>query len=109
MLQRHAILQEQGVEKFFTDDITADDTDRPELLRMLNFVREDDIVIVERFSQLALPLLDLLEVIQELQQKKVILISLQEQLDTSTSRGHIVVNAIASLLQLEREQTSEFE
>ena len=40
-------MQELGVEQVYIDRMSGKNTDRPELKRMMNYVREGDVVIVE--------------------------------------------------------------
>jgi len=78
--------------------------DRPELKRMLDFVREGDTVVIESISRLARSTRDFLNILDELERKKVTLVSLKESIDTATPTGRFMVNVFASLAQLEREQ-----
>ena len=50
---RQDVLMEQlGVEKVFTDKLSGKNTDRPELQKMMDFVREGDELVVESFFAL---------------------------------------------------------
>lgn len=97
-------MQQQGIEKVFSEKISGKSTDRPQLQAMLAFVREGDVVVIESISRLARSTRDFLNILDDLEQKGVVLISLKEQLDTSTPTGCFMVNIFASLAQLEREQ-----
>lgn len=44
------LMEELGVEKVYTDKMSGKSKDRPELQKMMEFVREDDILIVESIS-----------------------------------------------------------
>ena len=51
---RQDVLMEQlGVERVYTDKLSGKNTERPELQKMMDFVREGDVVVVE--SSHALP------------------------------------------------------
>ena len=54
-------MQELGVEQVYIDRMSGKNTDRPELKRMMNYVREGDVVIVEAISRFACNTKDLLE------------------------------------------------
>lgn len=59
-------LKAQQVEKIFMDKISGKNTDRPELQKMLSFIREGDTLIVHSLDRLARNLADLLTMVQEL-------------------------------------------
>ena len=96
-------MQELGVERVFIDKQSGKDTSRPELKRMMEFVREGDVVIVESISRFARCTRDLLELVEQLTSKRVEFISKKEALDTSTPSGRFVLTIFGAVAQLERE------
>ena len=105
LLRQDVMMEQQGVEKFFTEKISGKNMERPELKRMLEFVREGDTLIVESISRLARSTKDFLEILEQLEKKKVALVSLKEKIDTTTPTGRFIVSVFAALSELEREQT----
>lgn len=95
-------LNKYGIEKWFTEKVSGKDTNRPQLLSMLDFVREGDTIYIHDFSRLARSTKDLLEIIEQLQKKKVALISVKESLDTSTPTGKLMLTVIAAINEFER-------
>ena len=95
-------LEQYGIEKYFTEKVSAKDTNREQLKAMLDFVREGDAVYVHDFSRLARSTQDLLNIVEFLGKKKVKLISSKENLDTSTATGKLMLTVIAAINEFER-------
>lgn len=100
-------LKEQGVEKIFAEKISGKNMDRPKLKEMLNFVREGDVVIIESISRLARNTLDFLSIVQQLNEKKVEIISLKENLKSDSPQGRFTIAVFGALYELERENIRE--
>ena len=78
-------LKAQQVEKIFMDKISGKSTDRPELQKMLSFIREGDTLIVHSLDRLARNLADLLMMVQELTGRGVSVIFMNEHLSFGSS------------------------
>ena len=96
-----------GVEKFFEEKISAKDTNRPELQKLLAEVRPGDTIYVKDFSRLARSTKDLLDIVQLLQGKDVTLVSVKENLDSSTPTGKLMLTMIAAINEFERDNILE--
>lgn len=101
--RQEVLMQELGVERIFIDRQSGKDTSRPELKRMLEYVRDGDVVIVESISRFARNTRDLLELVEQLTAKNVEFVSKKEALDTSTPSGRFVLTIFGAVAQLERE------
>lgn len=99
------LMRDLGVEKVFSEKLSGKTADRSELQKMLQYVREDDILYVESISRLSRSIRDLLKIVDTLQSKGVKLVSCKESLDTGTPQGRFVLSIFAALAELEREQT----
>lgn len=90
------------VSKVFIDKLSGKDTNRPQLNAMIDYVREGDTVVVSEYSRLARSTRDLIDIIETLQNKGVTVISMKEQLDTSTPQGEFMLTVFAGIATLER-------
>ncbi|MDY3792734.1 MAG: recombinase family protein [Oscillospiraceae bacterium] len=95
-------LEKFGIEKWFTEKISAKDTNRPQLKQMLDFAREGDTVYIHDFSRLARSTKDLLDIVETLQSKGIHLVSNKENIDTSTPTGKLMLTMIAAINEFER-------
>ncbi len=101
--RQEVALKELKVDKIFTEKLSGKNTNRPELHRMLDYVREGDVLYIESISRLARSTKDLLSLVQILQDKHVDLVSLKENIDTTTPQGRFILTIFGALSELERE------
>lgn len=95
-------LEKFGIEKWFTEKVSAKDTNRPQLKQMLDFAREGDTVYIHDFSRLARSTKDLLDIVETLHSKGIHLVSNKENIDTSTPTGKLMLTMIAAINEFER-------
>ena len=62
--RQEVLLRELGVDEVFIDKASGKNADRPELTRMMNYVRRGDTVIVESISRFARNTRDLLDLVE---------------------------------------------
>lgn len=101
--RQEVLMRELGVEQVFIDRMSGKNTDRPELKRMMSFVREGDTVIVEAISRFARNTKDLLDLVEQLTAKEVEFISKKEAIDTTTPTGKFMLTVFGAVAELERE------
>ena len=102
-IRQEVLMQELGAEQIFIDRMSGKNMDRPELKRLLTFVRAGDCVIVESISRFARNTRDLLELIDQLQKKEVSFVSKKEAIDTTTPTGKFMLTVFGAVAELERE------
>ena len=102
-IRQEVLMEALGVEEIYIDRISGKNTNRPELQKMMNYVRKGDIVIVESISRFARNTKDLLELVEQLNEKEVEFISQKEAIDTSTPSGKFMLTIFAAVAELERE------
>ena len=95
-------MEKENIKKYFTEKVSAKDAKRPKLMEMIEFARDGDIVYIKDFSRLARSTQDLLNIVKELDQKGVKLISLKENLDSDTSTGKLMLTMIGAINEFER-------
>ena len=101
--RQEIMLRELGVDELFVDRASGKTADRPELNRMMNFVRRGDTVIVESISRFARNTRDLLDLVERLTEKQVEFVSRKEAIDTTTPTGKFMLTVFAAVAELERE------
>lgn len=102
-IRQEIIMQNLGVEHLYIDKASGKNADRPELRKMLQFVREGDTVIVESISRFARNTRDLLELVEQLAAKHVEFVSQKEAIDTTTPTGKFMLTIFGAVAELERE------
>ena len=97
--------EQLGIDKenIYIDKQSGKNTERKELKRLLAFCRKGDIVYCESISRIARNTKDLLNIVDELQDKEVHFVSLKEQRDTSSPQGKFVLTLFGALAELERD------
>lgn len=95
-------MSKYNIEKWFTEKVSAKDTNRPKLQELLDFAREGDIIHIHDFSRLARSTRDLLDIVEQLNAKGVHLISNKENIDTSTPTGKLMLTMIGAINEFER-------
>ena len=100
-------LKAQQVEKIFMDKISGKSTDRPELQKMLSFIREGDTLIVHSLDRLARNLADLLTMVQELTGRGVSVIFTTERLSfeagaDASPTSKLMLSMIGAFAEFER-------
>lgn len=81
--------------------------DRPELAKLVDRMTEGDVVVIESLSRLGRSTKDLIELTELFQSKDVHLVSLKENIDTSTSTGKLLFTLMSAIAQFERDTIAD--
>lgn len=105
--QQHDALSVAGVTRVFTDKMSGARDDRTGLAEMLAYVRPGDVVVVVALDRLGRSLSGIIRTIETLTERGIVLRSLRESIDTSTSVGRMLVGIFGSLAEYERSLIAE--
>lgn len=102
-MRQEVLMQELSVDEVYIDRLSGKNTDRPELKKMMDYVRKGDTVIVESISRFARNTRDLLVLIEKLTEKGVEFVSRKEAIDTTTPTEKFMLTVFGAVAELERE------
>lgn len=100
-------LEDAGCERIYTEKLSGRSRSRPELERMIDSLREGDVVVVQRLDRLGRSLKDLIDLLGLFREQNVKFISLNENIDTTSAVGELAFHMIGSIAQFERRLISE--
>lgn len=95
-------LKNHNIDKWFTEKVSAKNTQRPQFQAMLEFAREGDTIYIHDFSRIARSTKDLLDIVEQLNSKGIHLVSNKENIDTSTPTGKLMLTMIGAINEFER-------
>ena len=87
---------------WFVEKVSGKSKERPELKNCLKFARKGDTIYIHDFSRLARNVVDLLSIVQDLDKRGITLVSLKENIDTSTATGKLMLTLIGAIAEFER-------
>lgn len=100
-------LQKYGVDELYEEKISGAKQSRPQLDELLSKLRVNDTLVVWRLDRLGRTVKQLLALAERFQAKKINLVSLTENFDTTTAMGKACFNIWCVLAQMERDVISE--
>jgi DNA invertase Pin-like site-specific DNA recombinase len=96
-------LKAAGCRRIFEEKVSGATRDRPELTRLLDHIREQDVLVVTRLDRLARSTRDLLEIAELLRDIGAGLRSIGEPwADTTSAAGRMVLTVFAGMAEFER-------
>ena len=101
-------LKEAGCEKIFKEKITGTKKDRSELDKLMEHLREGDLIIISDLTRLSRSVKDLFSLVDQIEKKGANIKSLKESwMDTSTPQGKLMFTIFAGISQFERDLISQ--
>ena len=100
-------LQKAGCGKIFSDKMTGSHMGRPGWDQFLEYARPGDTLVVSELSRMTRSLMDLLTTAKVLEQRQINLVSLRENIDTTTATGRCFLSMMGAIHQMERELRAE--
>ena len=100
-------LKEAGAGRVFSETISGATAKRPELQRMIDQLRDGDVVVVTKYDRLARSLRDLLDIVEAIKGRGAGFRSLAEDIDTTTPAGELIFHVFASIAHFERRRIAE--
>lgn len=100
-------LAQAGASKIFEEKLSGKNRHRPELEKLLEQLREGDVVVVTKYDRLARSLPDLLAIVGTIRERGAGFRSLGEDIDTTTPSGRLIFHVFASIAEFERERIVE--
>ena len=101
------VLEAASCDRIYREKYSGKSKSRPELERMIDTLRDGDVIVVQRLDRLGRSLKDLIELLDNFKSKNVQFISLNESIDTTTAVGELAFHMIGSIAQFERRLISE--
>lgn len=100
-------LRAAGCERIYAEKAGGAIADRPELARMMDALREGDVVTVSKLDRISRSTKHLIELAGEFEERGVDFVSLGDAVDTATPTGRFFFRMLASVAELERDLIAE--
>jgi DNA invertase Pin-like site-specific DNA recombinase len=100
-------LKGAGAERIFQEKKTGKNRNREELKKLLEHLRDSDVIIVTKYDRLARSLRDLIDIVEAIRERGAGFRSLGEDIDTTTSTGRLIFHVFGSIAEFERERIVE--
>ena len=104
---QHERLKSVGSIKIFSDVISGKIFQRDGLEELIRYARPNDRLCVVRLDRLGRSLKELLETVERLKTHKIGLMSLEENIDTSSAAGELIFHVFGAIAHFERRLISE--
>ena len=90
-----------GCDKVYQEKRSGTDANRPELKAALDYVREGDVFVFTKIDRLARSTLDFANIMDGLERKGVAVRILDQQIDTGTPAGKLMLTMLSAVAEFE--------
>src|SRR5438067_10059942 len=102
-----AALKATGCERIYREKASGGRWDRPELQRLLDQLRGNDVLVVWKLDRLSRSLRDVLTIMERLSEADAGFRSLTEAIDTTTPAGRMMMQMVGAFAEFERAMLRE--
>jgi len=107
-MQTRLILKAGVIEdNLFVEKVSGVSSKRPQLDLCLKRLRAGDTLVVYKLDRIGRSLSDLCKLAEKFKERRIVLVSLTESIDTNTAMGQLFFHIMAALAQFERDLISE--
>lgn len=95
-------LNKAGCIRIFTDKVSGKEFNREGLKACMDYLRAEDTLVIYRLDRLGRSVKEMLDLCAQLENRCIKLVSLQDNLNTSTAVGRFTMQILASLAEYNR-------
>lgn len=100
-------LKAAGCERIFREKASGGRWNRPELHKILDQLRKDDVLVVWKLDRLSRSLRDVLTIMEKLAEERAGFRSLTEAIDTTTPAGRMMLQMLGAFAEFEKAMLHE--
>ncbi|OAS85098.1 recombinase family protein [Metabacillus litoralis] len=96
-----------GVDEIITEQASGAKKDRVELNNLLGKLRKGDVLVVYKLDRLGRTMHQLVNLLNDFQEKGIEFVSIKDGINTSTTMGRFLFNIFGAMAEMEREVINE--
>lgn len=100
--QQVAFLKKEGCTEVFSEIISGANAKRPELTKLLDYIKPGNTLVITSIDRLGRSLKDLIDIITHLKNRGINFKTIKEQMDTNTPTGMLMFNMMGAIAEFER-------
>jgi len=100
-------LTKYGCNKIYQEKISGVDQNRAELIKCLDYVREDDTLVITKLDRMARSAYHLGGIVEKLKEKKVNFVVIDQNINTASPQGKLMFQMLSSFAEFENNLRKE--